>query len=93
MSFPLRLLVERPVVTGDTGRMRSRSVRVGFVLFALGLLAIAVDVLPFFADRHDRPLWLNLACLLAPLGFAVAVGSALRAGRAEQRAVLRELDA
>jgi hypothetical protein len=64
-------------------------VRIGLVLFALGLAAIAVDVLPFFADDRDRPLWLNLTCLLAPLGFALAVGSALRAGRAEQRAALR----
>jgi hypothetical protein len=66
--------------------MRSRTVRVGLALFALGLVAIAVDVLPFFAHDHNRPLWLNLLCLLAPLGFALAVGSALRAGRAEQRA-------
>ena len=77
-----------------TGRMTgrpptSRPVVVGAVLFALGLVAIAVDVLPFFVDVHDRPLWLNLACLLAPIGFAVAVGSALRAGRAEQRAATR----
>lgn len=73
--------------------MGSRTVRIGLALFALGLVAIAVDVLPFFADDHDRPLWLSLACLLAPLGFALAVGSALRSGRAEQRAALRELDA
>ena len=69
--------------------MRSRTVRIGLVLFALGLLAIIADVVPFFADHHNRPLWLNLACLLAPLGFALALGSALRAGRAEQRAALR----
>jgi uncharacterized membrane protein YhdT len=73
--------------------MRSQTVRVGLALFVLGVVAIVVDVLPFFADHHDRPLWLNLACLLAPIGFALAVGSGLRAGRAEQRAVLRELDA
>jgi hypothetical protein len=36
-------------------------------------------------------LWLNLACLLAPLGFAVAIGAALRAGRAEQRAAARRV--
>jgi hypothetical protein len=48
-------------------------------------------VIPFFFGAHNRPLWLNLACLLAPIGFLVAVWSGLRAGRAEQRAALREL--
>jgi hypothetical protein len=70
---------------------RSGAVRLGLALFALGLIFIAADVIPFFFAAHDRPLWLNLACLLAPAGFAIAVGSAVRAGRAEQRAILREL--
>jgi peptidoglycan/LPS O-acetylase OafA/YrhL len=69
----------------------SRGVRVGLALFVLGLAFIAADVLPFFADDHDTPLWLNLACLLAPAGFAIAVWAGLRAGREEQRAALREL--
>ena len=68
----------------------SRPVRIGLALFVIGLIFIAIDVLPFFLDVHDRPLWLNLACLLAPLGFAVAIGSAIRRGRAEQRAALSE---
>ena len=41
--------------------------------------------------HHQSPLHLNLACLLAPVGFAVAACSALRAGREEQRAALRQL--
>jgi uncharacterized membrane protein YhdT len=69
----------------------SRPVRVGLALFAAGLVFIAIDVLPFFGGRDNTPLWLNLACLLAPLGFAVAIGSAVRAGRAQQRAALAEL--
>ncbi|MGH8959950.1 MAG: hypothetical protein ACRDWT_01880 [Jatrophihabitantaceae bacterium] len=69
----------------------SPAVRVGLVLFALGLLFIAADVLPFFADDRNRPLWLNLACLLAPIGFALAVWAGLRAGREDQRAALRAL--
>jgi peptidoglycan/LPS O-acetylase OafA/YrhL len=69
----------------------NRTVRVGLALFAAGLLFIAIDVVPFFFDDHNRPLWLNLACLLAPIGFAIAIGAALRAGRAEQRAALREV--
>jgi uncharacterized membrane protein YhdT len=68
-----------------------RGVRIGALLFVAGLAFIAADVLPLFAGAHETPLWLNLACLLAPLGFAVAVGSALRAGRHEQRAAVRAL--
>lgn len=60
-------------------------------MFALGVVFIAVDVIPFFLGDHNRPLWLNLGCLFAPIGFAVAVGSALRRGRDEQRRVLREV--
>lgn len=70
---------------------RSWTVRIGLALFVAGLAFIAVDVLPFFAGDRNTPLWLNLACLLAPLGFAIAVRAALRAGRAEQRAALRQL--
>jgi peptidoglycan/LPS O-acetylase OafA/YrhL len=69
----------------------SRAVRAGLALFALGLVFIGADVVPFFFADRDRPLWLNLACLLAPLGFAIAVWSGLRAGRLEQREALREL--
>jgi hypothetical protein len=70
---------------------QSRAVRAGLLLFVAGLVFIAVDVLPFFADDHNTPLWLNLACLLAPVGFAIAVWSGFRAGRAEQRAAVDEL--
>jgi uncharacterized membrane protein YhdT len=70
-----------------------RMVRVGLVLFVVGLVFIAVDVLPFFVGDHNSPLWLNLACLAAPIGFAIAIWSALSRGRAAQREALRELDA
>lgn len=68
----------------------SRSVRLGFALFVLGLLFVAVTVLPFLFDGDsDRPLWLNLGCLLAPAGLVLAVTGAVRAGRADQRAAAR----
>lgn len=69
-----------------------RTVRVGVALFAVGLIFVAIDVIPYFSGAHDRPLWLNLACLLAPVGFVVAVYPPLRRGRADQRRALRELD-
>jgi uncharacterized membrane protein YhdT len=67
---------------------RPGAVRLGFALFAVGLVFVAVTVLPFFFGAHDRPLWLNAGCLLAPVGLVVAVTSAIRAGRADQRAAL-----
>lgn len=60
-------------------------------LFVLGLGFVVADVVPFFAGDTDRPLWLNLACLLAPIGFVIAVWAGLRTGRAQQRAALQRL--
>jgi hypothetical protein len=69
------------------------AVRLGFALFVLGLLFVAVTVLPFlFGGGHDRPLWLNLGCLLAPAGLVLAVTAAVRAGRADQRAAARAVE-
>ena len=65
---------------------KNRLVRAGLVLFVLGLIFIVIDVGGLFFDDHNTPLWLNLACLLAPIGFGTAVWSGLAAGRAEQRA-------
>jgi hypothetical protein len=70
----------------------SRALALGLALFAIGVGFIAVDICLFWANDHNTPLWLNLACLAAPAGFAIAVWAGLRAGRKEQRAALRELD-
>jgi uncharacterized membrane protein YhdT len=67
-------------------------VLIGSALFVLGVGFIAADVVPVFFARHDRPLWLNLACLLAPVGFALALWSGLRTGRQQQRSAVREVD-
>jgi hypothetical protein len=82
--------------TGDTGgvnvsRTHSPGIRVGFVLFGIGLACLAVTVLPFFWGERNRPLLLNLGCMLAPLGFIVAIAAVIRAGRADQRAALTQL--
>jgi peptidoglycan/LPS O-acetylase OafA/YrhL len=67
-------------------------VRLGLVLFGIGLLFIAVDVVPFFFGAAETPLWVNLGCLLAPIGFAIAMWSGLKTGRDEQRAAARAVD-
>jgi uncharacterized membrane protein YhdT len=66
-------------------------VRVGIALFVLGLGFIVADVVPFFTGDSNRPLWLNLACLLAPLGFAIVLWAGLRAVRVQQRDALAQL--
>ncbi|HEU5267884.1 MAG TPA: hypothetical protein VFU35_14340 [Jatrophihabitans sp.] len=62
-----------------------RIVWVGATLFGAGLVCIGIDMLIFAVGGHNTPLWLNLGCLAAPGGLLIAVGAALRAGRAEQR--------
>jgi hypothetical protein len=71
---------------------RPRTVRVGFVLFAIGLLFLLATVVPYFFGDRERSLWLNLGCLLVPIGFVTAVVGAVRAGRADQRAAAREVN-
>jgi uncharacterized membrane protein YhdT len=68
------------------------SVRLGLTLFVVGLVFVAADVVPFFFGGSDTPLWVNLGCLLAPIGFVLALWSGLRNGRDEQRAAVRALD-
>jgi FtsH-binding integral membrane protein len=69
------------------------AVRLGFALFAVGLVFLLATVVPFFFDDHNRSIWLNMGCMLAPLGFVVAVTGVIRAGRAEQRAAAAALQA
>ncbi|MGX7677791.1 hypothetical protein ACSMXN_02710 [Jatrophihabitans sp. DSM 45814] len=71
---------------------RSRAVRVGFTVFAVGLLFLSVTVLPFFWGDDNRSLWLNIGCMLAPIGFVIAIVGVVRAGRADQRAALTAIE-
>ncbi|HEY2041857.1 MAG TPA: hypothetical protein VGH11_04205 [Jatrophihabitans sp.] len=70
---------------------RPRTVWTGFVLFGIGLVFLVVTVLPFFWGDHNRPVWLNVGCMLAPIGFVIAVLGSVRAGRADQRAAAARL--
>jgi hypothetical protein len=74
-----------------TASARPTGLRVGLALFLVGLVFLVATVVPFFFGSHNRSLWLNLGCLLVPLGFIVAVSSAVRAGREDQRAALQGL--
>ena len=64
------------------------------MLFLVGLVAVLVDVLPFFFGSDNRPLILNLLSFLAPAGLGIAllgllrsVLAATRRGRATERAL------
>ena len=59
----------------------STLVRVGVAVFAMGLAAVAVIFVMFAAGVHDLPLWLNLAAMLAPAGFGLALLGLFRQAR------------
>lgn len=51
----------------------------------MGLISVAVIMALFATGTHDLPLWLNLAAMLAPIGFGIGlIGIVLeaRSGRA-----------
>lgn len=62
-------------------------VRAGLVVFGLGLLAITATFIGYGAGADNRPLAQNLLCLLAPLGFGLALLGLVRNGRADARRV------
>ena len=70
----------------------SRTMYAGVILFATGMVFVLIDVMPFLFGAPDRPLWLNLACLAAPAGFALALTEVIRSGRAPQRRAIAEAD-
>jgi uncharacterized membrane protein YhdT len=69
-----------------------RLLLLGAAGFVLGVGFVLADLIAFAAGTHDTPLWLNLGCLLAPVGFAVVLWQGLRSGRAEQRTAWHSLD-
>lgn len=93
MSDQLR--ADRPVATAPAAGVDgvpatpNGLVRYGLILFALGLIVIVVTFIGYAAGADNRPLGQNLLCLLAPLGFAMALVGFVRAGRADARRVAR----
>lgn len=68
-------------------------VRAGLVIFAAGVVVIAVAVIGFFLGVHNWPVWLNVCCgALPPLGMALALIGAFSGGRRDQKAALRAVD-
>jgi hypothetical protein len=62
-------------------------VRIGAVVFGVGVLCIFAAVIPLFFGAHNLPTALNVAAgVLAPLGFGMALWGLVRGARAAGRA-------
>jgi hypothetical protein len=61
-------------------------VRIGAVIFGVGLIAVLAAVLPLFFGVHNLPTALNLAAgLLPPLGLGIALWALLLQARQSRR--------
>ena len=61
--------------------------KIGMILFAIGLLAVAVDFVLFASGSHDLPLWLNLTAMLAPVGLGLGLIGVVLENRASSPAL------
>ncbi len=59
--------------------------RVGAVVFAVGLAGVLLAVVPFFFGRADAPSWTALLASLLPVGLGLALVGLLRGARARRR--------
>ena len=76
----------------DDARPGDRLVRVGAVLFGVGVLGVLGVVVPYFLERDDLPVF-SVLSVLAPLGLAVALVGLLRGARADRRSpAVRDVD-
>ena len=62
-----------------------RTVRLGGVLFGVGVLGVLAVVVPFLLGREDAPLPVALVALLLPVGLGTALVGLLRGARARRR--------
>lgn len=76
----------------DTRRPGDLLVRCGAVLFAIGLLAVVVAVVPAVVRDDTGPtLLLVVAVSLLPVGLALALAGLLRGARTRRRDARRDL--
>ena len=62
-------------------RQASGLMKASMVLFFVGLLAITADLVLFASGMTELPLWLNLLCLLAPVGFGLGLFAVVQENR------------
>ncbi len=69
-------------MNGQQAQAADRWVRVGGIVFLVGLVAMLVAVLPFFFGVRNLPLALNLAAgLVPPAGVGIALWGLVRGAR------------
>ncbi|AOS65826.1 hypothetical protein [Actinoalloteichus hymeniacidonis] len=64
---------------------RSSLFPLALATFSVGLLAVLVTFVLFAFGYSDQPVWLNLACLLAPVGMFIGVIALLLQSRRRAR--------
>ena len=70
-----------------SGADADQLVRIGAVVFGVGVLCIFAAVISLFFGAHDLPTALNVAAgVLPPLGFGMALWGLVRSARAAGRA-------
>ena len=65
--------------------------RVGAVLFVVGVVGVLGMVVPFFLGRDEAPAVWSVLASVAPLGLATALLGLLRAARAGRRDATTDL--
>lgn len=75
----------RPPAGGRVDGAGDRLVLLGAALFAVGLLATLVTIVPFFLGSTPFPTPVYLLASLAPVGFLVAALGLLRSARTRRR--------
>jgi VIT1/CCC1 family predicted Fe2+/Mn2+ transporter len=69
----------------DEPRPGERLVRVGAVVFAIGVVGVLLAVVPFFFGRSDASSWTTLTASLLPVGLGIALVGLLVGARSRRR--------
>jgi hypothetical protein len=73
----------------EQSRPGDRLVRLGALVFAVGLVDALFVIVPFFLGRTDAPLPLALGMVLLPVGLGIALSGLLRSARRGRRRARR----
>ena len=71
----------------DDPRPGEGLVRIGAVVFGIGVVGVLLAVVPFFFGRDDAPSWTALLASLLPVGLGIALVGLLRGARSRRRGV------
>ena len=69
----------------DEPRPGEGLVRIGAVVFAVGVVGVLLAVVPFFFGRQDASSWTALTASLLPVGLGIALVGLLVGARSRRR--------